>query len=233
VFLNFEVSATTASSDRTLRDTAPSRRCPDRASASLMPAPRVTAASTCHPCNRPRIAFAHHAQELIFPFCISQLPCYYLPLPCDALPCLTVLLAGLQHAAARLLCCMPPKLPKPPRLLLSAPTSSSTACNWSCAVLELSVRPRARACYHHHTSHPCVGPNRVELVHRDPGAASPAPPSSSQCCPSVSPSDVAPNHGPECHVESSPCSACCLLRRKSASTPTARLRPSPPLLRPP
>jgi hypothetical protein len=47
-----------------------------------------------------------------------------------------------------------------------------------------------------------------------------------------SPSDAAPNRGPECHTKSPPHHACGLLRRDSASTPTARLRPAPPLLQP-
>jgi hypothetical protein len=46
-------------------------------------------------------------------------------------------------------------------------------------------------------------------------------------------SDAAPNRGPECHAKSPSCRACGLLHRDSASTPTARLRPAPPLLRPP
>jgi hypothetical protein len=204
---------------------------PDGVNTSSMPAPHVVAASTCHPCNQPRIAFARHAQELIFPFASHHLhaaACHRL-----VMPCLAVLLAGLLHAAACLLCCMSPKLPKPPRLLLSVPVSSSAVCSWSCAVPELSVHPRARAHYHHCTSHPCAGPNRTDLVRRDPGAAFPAPPSSSPCYPLAPPSDAAPNHGPESHAESPSCHACCLLRRESASTPTACLWSGPPLLRPP
>jgi hypothetical protein len=222
------MSATTASSDHTPRYSAPSRRCP----AHLRCQRRV---SLLHPRATPATGpvlpslTTRRSSSSLF----ASHRCHATTCRCLVMPCLVVLLARLLHAAARLLYCMPPKLPKPPRLLLSAPTSSSTACNWSCADPELSVRPRARAHYHHHTSHPCAGPNRVELVRRDPGAASPAPPSSSLCCPSASPSDVTPNRGPECHTESSPRRTCCLLRRKSASTSTARLRLGPPLLRPP
>jgi hypothetical protein len=66
------------------------RRCPDHTSASPMPVPHVATASTCHPCNRPHIAFARHTQELIFPFpshCRHATACRCLVMPCLALPC--------------------------------------------------------------------------------------------------------------------------------------------------
>jgi hypothetical protein len=102
---------------------------------------------------------------------------------CLVLPCLL----GCCTPATRLLYYIPPKLPKPPRLLLPSPAPSTTACSQSWAVSELHVCPRARARYRRRTSHPCAGPSRTELMHRDPGAAFPTPPSSSPCYPSASP----------------------------------------------
>jgi hypothetical protein len=43
-----------------------------------------------------------------------------------------------------------------------------------------------------------------------------------------SPSDAAPNRGPECHAESPPRCACGLLHRERASMPTAHLQLGPP-----